>query len=91
MYSEQGFEALIRCVALHGFQRLIVVSYWIPGSPQIHAASAIRRRTERASWVASGWPVVTAWHAYSRPASTASMNSSVTRTVWFAFWKSTLL
>src|SRR5574340_494405 len=45
MYSEQGFEALIRCVALQGFQRLIVGSYWIPGSPQIQAESAIRRRT----------------------------------------------
>jgi hypothetical protein len=48
MYSEQGLDALIRCVDLHGFQRLIVVSYWIPGSPQIQAASDIRRRTIRA-------------------------------------------
>jgi len=63
MYSEQGFDALIRCVALHGFQRLIVVSYWIPGSPQIQAASDIRRSTARASRVRRGSPVVTAWQA----------------------------
>src|SRR5947208_2840495 len=31
MYSEHGFDALIRCVFLTGFQRLIVVSYCMPG------------------------------------------------------------
>src|SRR5215208_1443727 len=38
MYSEHGFDALIRSVWMHGCQSLIVVSYWIPGSPQTQAA-----------------------------------------------------
>src|SRR5512141_1596334 len=60
MYSEQGFDALIRCVALHGFHLLIVVSYWIPGSPQTQDDSAIFRKTSRASKVVIGSPVTTA-------------------------------
>src|SRR5882757_10946865 len=48
MYSEHGFDALMRDVLMHGCQSLIVVSYWMPGSPQIHAASAILRITSRA-------------------------------------------
>ncbi len=48
MYSEHGFEALMRCVALTGFQRLIVESYCMPGSPQIHAESAILAIRSRA-------------------------------------------
>src|SRR5688572_25531362 len=43
MYSEHGFDALIRDVLMHGCQSLIVVSYWMPGSPQTCAASAILR------------------------------------------------
>ncbi len=41
MYSEHGFEALMRDVFLHGCQRLIVVSNCMPGSPHCHVASAI--------------------------------------------------
>ena len=48
MYSLHGFDALMRCVALTGFQRLIVVSYCMPGSPQTHAESAIRAMSSRA-------------------------------------------
>src|SRR5699024_9797830 len=43
MYSEQGFEALIRPDSGEVCQSLIVSSYWIPGSAQDHAASAILR------------------------------------------------
>src|SRR3954447_13740878 len=43
MYSEHGFDALIRDVLMHGCQSLMVVSYCMPGSPQIQAASAILR------------------------------------------------
>src|SRR6185503_7048055 len=53
MYSEHGFDALIRDVLMHGCQSLIVVSYWMPGSPQIHAASAILRMSARALWLSS--------------------------------------
>src|SRR5262245_48643752 len=51
MYSEHGFDALMRCVALTGFQRLIVVSYCMPGSPQTHADSAISAIRSRALYV----------------------------------------
>src|ERR1043165_8757882 len=57
MYSEHGFDALIRAVLMHGCQSLIVVSYWMPGSPQIHAASAILRIRPRAAWVSSFLPL----------------------------------
>ena len=48
MYSEHGFDALMRAVLMQGCQSLIVVSYCMPGSPQIHAASAILRIRSRA-------------------------------------------
>src|SRR4249920_1878747 len=59
MYSEHGFDALIRDVLMHGCQSLIVVSYWMPGSPQTHAASAILRITSRALKVSTGLLSVT--------------------------------
>src|SRR6266404_2691128 len=48
MYSEQGFEALIRPEFGQVCQRLIVESYCTPGSPHCQAHSAIRLRTSRA-------------------------------------------
>ena len=48
MYSEQGFEALIRPEFGQVCQRLIVVSYCTPGSPQPQAHSAILANTSRA-------------------------------------------
>src|SRR6187549_3233492 len=59
MYSEHGFDALMRAVLMHGCQSLIVVSYWMPGSPQIHAASAILRMMSRARNVSTFLPSVT--------------------------------
>ena len=41
MYSEHGFDALMRPVFGSVCQELIVVSYWTPGSAHSHAASAI--------------------------------------------------
>src|SRR5512140_2239501 len=86
MYSEHGFDALIRAVLMHGCQSLIVVSYCMPGSPQTHAASAILRMSSRALWVSTGLPFVTDLVCHSTSRRTAFMNSSVTRTEWFAFW-----
>ena len=68
-------------------QSLIAVSYWIPGSPQTHAASAILRNTSRARSVSTGFPSTTAFVCQVPSLSTAFMNSSVTRTEWFPFWK----
>src|ERR1700745_2779266 len=41
MYSEHGFEALMRAVFLQVCQRFTVVSYCMPGSPQCHVESAM--------------------------------------------------
>src|SRR5215468_5106053 len=87
MYSEQGLEALIGAVFFEVCQRLIVVSYCIPGSPQMYADSAIMRIMSRALQVSTGSPVTTACVLQSPSLTTACMNSSVTRTLWFAFWK----
>ena len=81
MYSEQGFEALMRAVLGHGCQSLTVVSNCMPGSPHIQADSAILRIMSRALNV----PMillrsVTARVCQSASFSMARMNSSVTRT-----------
>src|SRR5882672_1334900 len=48
MYSEHGFEALMRAVFFEVCQRLTVVSYCMPGSPQCQVASEILRRSSLA-------------------------------------------
>src|SRR5580698_8442971 len=59
MYSEQGFEALMRSVALQVCQRLIVESYCIPGSPHCHADLAISCSSSRARNFSVGSPSFT--------------------------------
>ncbi len=48
MYSEQGFDALMREVLAEVCQALTVVSNCRPGSPHCQAASAIERHRSRA-------------------------------------------
>ena len=48
MYSEHGLLAWMRSVFADVCQSLIVVSYWMPGSPQRCAASAILWKMSRA-------------------------------------------
>src|SRR5215471_13967904 len=79
MYSEQGLDALMRCVVLTGFHLLMVVSYCMPGSPQTHAASEILAMRSRARYFWFGWPESTSLVHHSPSFSTAFMNSSVTR------------
>ena len=79
----------MRSVLAEVCQSLMVVSYWMPGSPQIQAASAILRKMSRALYVSIGSPPTTAWVVQSPSSTTAFMNSSVTRTLWLAFWKKT--
>ena len=86
MYSLHGLEALIRPDSGQVCQRLMIVSYWTPGSAQRQAASAIWLISSRAGSVFTASPVVRAVRSQSSPASTASMNSSVTRTELLAFW-----
>ena len=80
MYSLHGFDALMRAVFFEVCQRLTVVSYCMPGSPQCHVASEILCSRSRALKVLMGWPSFTecVWNSLSR--STAYMKSSVTRT-----------
>src|SRR6266849_985312 len=87
MYSEQVLEALIRPVALQVCQSLTVVSNCSPGSPQRWAASAISRMISRARNESIGWPSLTALVIQGPPSITVFMNSSVTRTELFEFWK----
>src|SRR5256714_10718934 len=86
VYSERGFDALMRPVFGHVCQELIVVSYWTPGSAHCQAASAMSRRRFRDLTVSSTVPSVRAVRFQSPSASHASMNASVTRTELFAFW-----
>src|ERR1700747_1994811 len=87
MYSEQGLLALIRAVVLHVCQRFTVVSYCIPGSPQFQVESEIFIIRSRARNFSAGCPSVTFLVHQSLSSTTARINSSVTRTEWFAFWK----
>src|ERR1700730_8348981 len=87
MYSLQGLLALIRAVFLQVCQRFTVVSYCIPGSPQCHVESATFSSNSRALSFSFGCPSITLFVHQSRFSCAARMNSSVTRTEWFAFWK----
>src|SRR5216683_1485483 len=84
--SEHGLVALIRPVFGTTFQSWIVLSNWRPGSPQIHAASAISRHMSRALYVSTVRPSTTAFVFHSLSSITARMKSSLTRTEWLAFW-----
>src|ERR1700761_7232563 len=87
MYSLHGFDALMRPLFGEVCQRLIVVSYCMPGSAQRYAASEISRISSRAlTGSPTGSPVVREVSRHSPSCSTACMNSSVTRTELFAFW-----
>src|SRR3954465_2739209 len=87
MYSEHGFEALMRAVRGHVCQALTVVSNCMPGSPHSHAASEICLNSVRARKVSITRPSVTARVDQSPSSTTERMNSSVTRTELFEFWK----
>src|SRR3954454_319182 len=86
MYSLQGLDAVIRPVSGQVCQSLIVPSYWMPGSAQLQAASAIFRNNAFASTVSMTSPVLRPRRANSLPSSTARMNSSLTRMELLAFW-----
>src|SRR5580692_10296853 len=87
MYSEHGFDALMRDVFLQGCQRLIVESNCMPGSPHWWVASAIWRMISRAFLRSFFSPLKTERVHHSPSSTTACMNSSVARTELLAFWK----
>src|ERR1700685_3746903 len=77
MYSEQGLEALMRAVFLEVCQRLMVVSYCMPGSPHCQVASAILCMRSRAGYSLTGVRSLTVRVEKEPSDSTACMNSSV--------------
>src|SRR5205814_9946645 len=87
MYSLHGFDALMRAVFFEVCQRLTVVSYCMPGSPQCQVASEILRSSSRALKVATGRPSLMDLVLKSPSRTTPYMKSSVTRTELLAFWK----
>src|SRR4051812_19356262 len=91
MYSEHGFDAVIRPVSGLVCQSLIVSSYCRPGSAHSHAATEILRNSSRASTSSMTSPVLRPRRPKLVPSSTARMNSSETRTELLAFWYCTLV
>src|SRR4051794_7332076 len=91
MYSEHGLDAVIRPVSGLVCQSLMVSSYWMPGSAHAQAALAILVKSSAASTVSMTRPSIRARRPNSPLASTARMNSSVTRTELLAFWYWTLV
>src|SRR5580692_9921983 len=87
IYSLHGFDALIRAVFLLVCQRLMVVSYCMPGSPHCQVASAMVCIRSRALYSLMGFLSLTVRVVKVPSVSTARMNSSVTRTELLAFWK----
>src|SRR5215475_12133919 len=65
MYSEQGFDAVIGAVFFDVCQRLTVVSYCMPGSPQMYAESEIMRIRSRALYVSTVAPSTIAFVFHS--------------------------
>ncbi len=86
MYSEHGFEALMRPDSGQVCQRLMIESYWTPGSAHCQAASAIWFISSRAFTVLIGLPSTRPTRSQSASSATACMNSSLTRTELLAFW-----
>src|SRR5882762_585208 len=75
MYSEQGFEALMRAVVLQVCQRLTVVSYCMPGSPHCQVDSEILCIRSRARSFSVGCPSLTFFVHQSLSSSTERINS----------------
>jgi hypothetical protein len=77
----------MRAVFFEVCQRLTVVSYCMPGSPQCQVASEMRRSSSLALKVLHGTAVLHRAGGEVGVAQTAYMKSSVTRTELLAFWK----
>src|SRR6478735_272080 len=86
MYSEHGFDAVIRPVSGLVCQSLIVSSYWMPGSAQAQAAWAILPKSSVAWTVSTTRLSLRARRSKVLSSSTARMKVSLTRTELLAFW-----
>src|SRR5262249_28584876 len=90
MYSEQGFEALMRPEVGQVCHSLIVVSYCTPGSAHSQAASPIFSHSSRAGSVFATLPSVRRMSFQLSLSSTAWMKALVMRTELFEFWPDTV-
>src|SRR5690606_28816483 len=90
MYSEHGFEALMRPPAGQVCQSLMVVSYCTPGSAQAQAAWATLSHSSRALTVLATLPSMRRIRFHSPSASTVRRNSSDTRTELLEFCPETV-
>src|SRR5579862_8232319 len=90
MYSEHGFDALIRPLSGQVCQSLIVVSNCTPGSAEAQAAWAMRSHSAAAGTVLAILPSVRRVRFQSAPFSTASRKSLVMRTVLLEFCPATV-
>ncbi len=90
MYSEHGFDALIRPLAGQVCHSLMVVSYCRPGSALAQAAWAIFSQSSRAFSVLATLPSVRRVSCQSPSASTVSMKALVTRTELLEFCPETV-
>jgi len=90
MYSEQGFDALMRPDSGQVCQSLMVVSNCTPGSAQAQAAWPILSHSSRARRVLWTLPSVRRMRSHGLSSSTALMNLSDTRTELLEFWPATV-
>src|SRR2546430_11304909 len=100
MYSERGFEALIRPSAGQVCHSLMVVSNCKPGSAHDQAANEISSQRSRARSVLRGFGTlpsrlafsfsVLQYKCHSPSFCTASMNSLLRRTELLLFWPDTV-
>src|SRR5215831_8679927 len=91
MYSEHGFEALMRPDCGQVCQSLMVVSNCTPGSAECQAASAMPSHNSRAFTILATLPVVRSVSAHGRSVWTALRKVSLTRTELLAFWPETVM
>src|SRR5262249_17740109 len=90
LYSEHGFEALIRPLLGQVCQSLIVVSNCNPGSAEAQAAWEIRSHNSRAGIVLATLPSVRRISSHGPSAATRSRKSLETRTELFEFCPATV-
>src|SRR3546814_20919572 len=90
MYSEHGFDALMRPPAGQVCQSLMVVSYCTPRSAQAQAACATLSHSSRAPTALATLPSMRRIRFHSPSASTVRRHSSDTRTELLEFWPVTV-
>ena len=90
MYSEQGFEALMRPPSGQVCHSLIVVSYCIPGSAHAQVAKEMSCHNFSAEIDLTGFPLIRPIKSQFSPFSSALKNAFGTRTELFEFCPETV-